>query len=113
MRATTTRLSALALALGLLTAGGATLLTPSAAAASPARSAPHPYYHDCDSTYDEPETGVLVGEGCTRVYDPTDGDGVYIRDWGTTNDWLCVRVDGGGTGAVRGHECRPVEKDTW
>jgi hypothetical protein len=112
MRAPKTRSSALALALGLLTAGGATLLAP-AAAASPDRAVAHPYSYDCDYTYDEPETGVLVGEGCTKVYDPTDGVGVYIEDWGTSNDWHCVRVEDDGPSTVRGHECRPVEKDTW
>ncbi|MEV5174434.1 hypothetical protein AB0L10_25915 [Streptomyces flaveolus] len=106
------RRTATALCLGLLTAGGGMLPAPAAVAAPGPRAVP-PYYYDCAGTSEDQHSGTLVGEGCAKVSETTEGDGVYVEDRAGRNDWRCDRVDDVGTSAIRGHGCRAVEKDSW
>ncbi|MFH9088781.1 hypothetical protein [Streptomyces sp. NPDC017673] len=109
MRARTTRRRTVTvLRVGLLAAGGGTLLAPAAVAAP----AP-PYYYDCARTAEDQPSGTLVGEGCAKVAETTEGDGVHIEDRAGRNDWRCDRADDVGTSAVRGHGCRAVPKGSW
>lgn len=110
MRARTTRRRTVTvLRVGLLAAGGGTLLAPAAVAAP----APPPYYYDCAGTAEDQPSGTLAGEGCAKVAETTEGDGVYIEDRAGRTDWHCDRVDDVGTSAVRGHGCRAVQKGSW
>ncbi|POX61662.1 hypothetical protein C3492_20350 [Streptomyces sp. Ru62] len=109
MRARTTRRRTVTvLCVGLLAAGGGTLPAPAAVAAP----AP-PYYYDCAGTSEDQHSGTLVGEGCAKVFEITEGDGVYIEDRAGRNDWHCDRVDDVGTSAVRGQGCRAAPKGSW
>ncbi|MET8773023.1 hypothetical protein [Streptomyces sp. NPDC004658] len=105
------RRTAMTLCLGLLTAGGGTLLAP--AAAAPAPLAVPPYYYDCAGTAEDQDSATLVGEGCAKVAEITEGGGVYIEDRAGRNDWRCDRIDDVGTSTVRGHGCRAVPKGSW
>ncbi|MGW4599457.1 hypothetical protein ACWEOA_29830 [Streptomyces sp. NPDC004457] len=110
MRARTTRRRTVtALCLGLLTAGGGALPVPAALAAP----APTPYYYDCASTSEDRRTGTLAGEGCAKVAETTEGDGVWVEDRAGRHDWHCDRVDDVGTSTVRAHGCRAVRKGSW
>ncbi|MEW2286109.1 hypothetical protein [Streptomyces sp. NPDC047841] len=110
MRARTTcRRTVTALCLGLLTACAGALPAPAALAAP----VPQPYSYDCASTSEHQETGTLAGEGCAKVAEITEGDGVWVEDRAGRHDWHCDRVDDVGTSAVRGQGCRAVRKGSW
>ena len=98
------------LALAALTLGGSALALSSAASAAPPSAAAVDHHYECDNTYpgeDAPDS--LTGEGCSQSLGGMPGEGIYVRDWGGPDDWVCGQVVVHTDHSLTGRDCRPAD----